>query len=146
MTSQLLKACHTRYAIRYHFVWIVKYRKDLIHGELQEYIGEVIRGIGERYWFEIDTLATDGNHIHVFCGAAPRNSPAKIAGILKSVSAKKVFEKFPELREKELWGGEFWGDGYYVRTVGDEVTETVIREYIDRQGEKHKPFAQLKLF
>lgn len=83
MAAKTLHAPHTKYNIRYHFVWVVKYRKDLLQGGLQKYLGEVIRGIGDRYWIEIDTLATDGNHIHVFCGAAPRYSPARIAYILK---------------------------------------------------------------
>lgn len=147
MMSKTLRTPHTRYNIRYHLVWIVKYRKDLIHGQLQQYLGEVIRGIAARYGYEIDTLGTDGNHLHLFIGAPPRHSPASIVKTIKSVSAIKVFETFPDLRIKELWGGEFWGDGYYVRTVGDEVTETVVREYINHQGKKqHKPFTQLRLF
>jgi len=92
-------------------------------------------------------MATDGNHVHLFLGAAPRYSPAEIMKIVKSISARIIFQEFPEIKKK-LWGGEFWGDGYYVRTVGDEVTEKVIKEYIIKQGESilHKPFEQLRLF
>ncbi len=63
--------------------------------------------------------------------------------VLKSISSKVVFEEFPWL-EKHLWAGEFWSDGYFVRTVGDKVTSELIRRYIryqHREGSK-----QLKLF
>lgn len=143
-----MSGAHTRYNIRYHLVWIVKYRKDLLfRKDLEKAIKELIQGICARYDFELDTLASDGNHVHVFLGAPPRYSPAKIAEILKTISAKKIFENNPEIK-KELWGGEFWGDGYYVRTVGKEVTEEVIREYIVNQGKKteHKSFQQLRLW
>src|SRR3989338_2500636 len=95
-------SAHTRYNIRYHFVWIVKYRKDLLfRKDLANTVKELIKGIGERYAFELDTMATDGNHIHVFLGAPPRYSPAKIAEILKTISAKEVFLRYSDL-QKEL--------------------------------------------
>ena len=53
--------------------------------------------------------------------------------MIKSISAKEVFKKFPELR-KQLWAGEFWNDGYFVRSVGDEVTADIIRRYIEYQN------------
>jgi putative transposase len=141
---------HTRFYIRYHFVWIVKYRKDLLfRPEIDKTVKEMFAGISERYEFTLETYGTDGNHVHLFVGAFPRFSPARIAEILKSLSAKEVFARHPELR-KELWGGEFWGDGYYVGTVGHEVTESIVKRYIQEQGHqtKHKDFScvQLSLF
>ena len=65
----------------------------------------------------IDTLASDGNHVHVFMGAPPRYAPADVVKIMKSITAREIFRGFPQ-GKKELWGGEFWRDGYYVRTVG----------------------------
>jgi putative transposase len=129
-------------------VWIVKYRKDLLSWPgVSESFCELIRGIGERYGWVIDTLATDGNHVHVFMGAPPRYAPAEVVKIMKSITAREIFQRFPQVKE-ELWGGEFWGDGYYVRTVGNEVTAEVIGEYIKKQGTKteHKSYEQPKLF
>ena len=62
-------------------------------------------------------------------------------------TAREIFREFPQVKE-ELWGGELWGDGYYVRTVGNEVTAEVIREYIKKQGTQtqHKSYEQLRLF
>jgi len=146
--SETLSGAHTRWNIRYHLVWIVKYRKELLFWSgVSECFCEVVRGIGERYGWVIDTMATDGNHVHVFMGAPPRYSPAEIVKVIKSVTAREIFRRFEEVKQ-ELWGGEFWGDGYDVRTVGNEVTEAVVREYINRQGQdtQHKSYEQLKLF
>jgi putative transposase len=80
-------------------------------------------------------------------GAAPRYSPAEVVRVMKSLTAREIFRRFPQVK-RELWGGEFWGDGYYVRTVGSEVTTAVIREYIKKQGQEtqHKSYEQLRLF
>ena len=83
------------------------------------------------------------DHVHIFLDFPPRYSIAKVVGILKSVSASQVFEEFPQLR-KQLWARELWEDGYFARTVGDNVTAAVIRRYIrQHQGETGR---QLKLF
>jgi len=144
----ILSASHTRYSLQYHFVWIVKYRRGLLYDkQKQKWLREVIEEIGNRYWFVIVELATDGDHVHCFLRAAPRYSPSVIMNILKSISAKKMFEKFPGLK-RDLWGGELWGDGYYVASVGDGATADIIQRYVANQGQEtgHKPFSQLKLF
>lgn len=146
--SKTLSGAHTRYNIRCHFVWIVKYRKDLLfRSEVAKTVKELLQGTCERYGFELDTMATDGNHVHLFLGAPHGYSPAKIAEILKTISARRLFLHHPEVKQ-ELWGGEFWGDGYYIRTVGEEVTEGVIRQYIKNQGKdtNHKDYQQLSLW
>ncbi len=138
---------HTRFYIRYHFVWIVKYRKDLLFKPaIDKTVKELLKGICERYEFDLDTFGTDGNHLHLFLGAFPRYSPARIAEILKSISAKEIFKRHPDVK-RELWGGEFWGDGYYVGTVGHEVTEDIVKKYISERGHrtKHKPFTSVQL-
>ena len=72
------------------------------------------------------------DHVHLFLSAPPRYSPAQIVQILKSISAREVFERYPSLR-KVLWKHELWNDGYFVRSVGDKVTAEVIRRYIKYQ-------------
>jgi len=64
--------------------------------------------------------------------APPRYAPARVMQIMKSICARELFARFPWLRRK-LWGGELWGDGYFVRSVGDQVTADVIRRYIEYQ-------------
>ncbi len=100
---------------------------------------EIFYGIAARYGMEIDTLEVMPDHVHLFLSAPPKYSPSRVVQIIKSISARELFRCHPELR-KQLWGGELWSDGYFVRSVGDEVTATVIRRYIKLQ---HK--GQLRL-
>lgn len=146
--GKLESGAHTKYKIRYHFVWIVKYRRELLREKRRtEELLKILREIGERYGYVIDTVGTDGDHVHVFCGAAPKESPAKVANVLKSITARELLRRVPGLR-KELWGAEFWGDGYYVGTVGDGVTEESIKRYIENQGKEdnHAKFEQMQMF
>ena len=99
--------------------------------------------IAARYEFVLETVGTDGDHIHLLVGASPRYAPSRLCQIFKSISAKEMFKTFPELR-KQLWGGEFWSDGGYVGTVGEGVNIDIIRAYIIKQGTK-EDLAQLKL-
>jgi putative transposase len=73
----------------------------------------------------------------LFLGAALRYSPSRIIQIIKSITAREMFNMFPEIK-KELWGGEFWSDCGYVATISDQPTERVIREYIENQGSKEE--------
>ena len=111
----------------------------ILKGDLAKRIGEVFAEIAERYEFEIDTMEVKDDHVHLFLSAPPRYSPAGIAQVIKSISAKMVFREFPEVK-KQLWGGEFWSDGYFVRSVGDKVTSEVIRRYIKYQQQEQLSF------
>jgi len=87
--------------------------------------------IAERYEFEIDTMEVNEDHVHLFLSAPPRYSPAHVVQILKSISARMMFKEFPKIK-KQLWGGELWNDGYFVRSVGIKVTPRSCRRYIVR--------------
>ena len=128
----------------------VKYRKALLKPEVEECIRETMKGINERYNIIIDELGFDWDHIHIFCGAKPQYSPSQVLQLIKSITAKQVFSRFPKLRKEELWGGEFWSDGKYIGTVGDATSEEVIKRYIRNQhldkSEVERRTGQLKLF
>jgi putative transposase len=124
---------HAVYDLKYHLVWIPKYRKHILDDEVSDYLKEVFRKIAEEYGFKIDTLGIMEDHVHIFVEARPKYSPAQIVQIMKSISAREIFKKFPKLRKK-LWAGELWNDGYFVRSVGDKVTADVIRKYIEYQA------------
>ena len=145
---ELRHANHCFYKIRYHLVFYIKYRKCLLLERKRiEFLKTVFHEIAARYWFEFDTIGTDGDHVHIFVGAEPKYSPSRLIQIIKSISAREMFKAFPELR-KTLWGGEFWSDGGYVGTVEDGVTADIIRNYIETQGtpEEKEQFPQMKLF
>ncbi len=128
-------------------VFSVKYRRKLLQdNDHINYIKSICLEIGERYWFDFDAIGTDGDHVHIFVGAAPRYSPSKVMQIVKSITAREFFKKFPEVR-KLLWGGEFWSDGGYIGTVGDGAKADVIRNYVETQGtpEEKEGYTQMNL-
>ena len=80
-------------------------------------------------------MGTDGDHVHIFVGAAGCCSASRIMQILKSISTKEMFKRFPELR-RIMWGVEYWRDGGYIGTVREGTTEEVVKRYIQNQGSK----------
>ena len=122
----------TRYDIRYHFVWIPKYRKRLLTRVRQAYLRYLLRRVASEWDLVIVEMEVMEDHVHWFVEAPPRHSPAHIMEVVKSISAREMFAKFPELR-RVLWRGELWADGYYVATVGDKVTAEAVRRYIRGQ-------------
>ena len=133
---------HTVYDIKYHFVWIPKYRKEILNKSKQKRLKEIFEDIAMQYEFEIDAMEIMAEHVHVFLSAPPRYSPAEIANLLKGITFRVMFKEFPDLFE-HLWAGELWNDGYFVRTTGDKVTSQIIRRYI--RYHKHQE-TQLELF
>jgi putative transposase len=127
--SPIKRTSHAVYDLKYHLVWVPKYRKLVLKDELSKRIKEIFQEISERYEFEIDTMEVREDHVRLFLAAPPRYSPSQIVQIMKSISAKIIFREFPEV-EKQLWGGELWNDEYFVRSVGDKVTSAIIRRYI----------------
>ena len=123
---------HAVYDLKYHLVWIPKYRKDIFSKEISDYAKSIFNKIAEQYEFRVDTMEVMEDHVHVFIEAPPRYSPSRIVQIMKSISAREIFRQFPEMR-KQLWAGELWNDGYFVRSVGDKVTADIIRRYIEYQ-------------
>ena len=134
---KLRKACHCSYRIRYHLVFVVKYRKGLVSDEVFEFMQGVCRGIEKRYFIFFEALGCESDHVHLVVEAAPKYSPSRIMQICKSILAIQVFKKFPKLRE-ELWGGEFWTDGGHVDTVGDGRALERVKEYVRNQGRDEK--------
>jgi putative transposase len=137
--SPIRRTRHAVYDLKYHLVWVPKYRKLVLKGDLAKRLKEVFHEIADRYEFEIDTMEVKEDHVHLFLTAPPRYSPSQIVQIMKSISAKVVFREFPQV-EEQLWGGELWSDGYFVRSVGDKVTSEVIRRYIKYQHQEQLGF------
>ncbi len=135
---------HAVYDLKYHVVWIPKYRKHIFNDEIRGYVKKVFQRIAEEYEFSIDTMEVMEDHVHIFVEAPPRYSASQIVQVMKSISAREVFKKYPKLR-KQLWAHELWNDGYFVRSVGDKVTADIIRKYIEYQTHQEET-SQLKMF
>lgn len=129
-------ACHKVYLIKYHLIFIVKYRKDLfLNNDYVEYLKIILTEIEKRYFLNPETIGFEEDHVHMLMQAAPRYSPSRVMQIVKSITAREMFNKFPEIK-KELWGGELWSDGGYIGTVGEGINADIIRKYIQKQGRK----------
>ena len=139
------KGYHCAWQIHYHIVFPVKYRKALLDSEVTNIIQETAVGIAERYSIEMEAIGCDKDHIHLLCGAHPKVAAGKIVQIFKSITAREIFRRKPSVR-KELWGGEFWTDGYYVATVGERANWDTVAKYVVKQGKPRADLRQLKLF
>lgn len=93
----------------------------------------------------VQSIEIDEDHVHLYIEIPPQRSVGRGVGILKSVSARFMFKRFSYFKKK-LWAGEFWGDSYFVRTVGEGVTAAMVRRYIADHAEKGLEPAQGELF
>ena len=134
---------HAVYDTRYHLVWTPKYRKWILDGQVRDAVKELFKEILAARDCEVIEMEIAGDHVHIFASIPPRYSVGEMVRVLKSVSAKEIFRRHPRVK-KELWGGEFWEDGYFVRTVGDKVTSETIKKYIEYHQHEEKTPKQLE--
>lgn len=127
MQTSKTRWCH--YNIAYHFVWIPKYRRKVLTGEVQKETKRLIGECCDRHGLSLVAIETDIDHVHVFVSAPPRFSPARIVGLLKGHSSKHLRESFPHL--KKICGRDhLWTQAYYVGTAGN-VSQEIIKRYIE---------------
>ena len=129
----LKSTSHAVYEAKYHLVRCPKYRKRVLVGEVGERVKQLFYRIAEQFDFEIDWCEVAEDHIHLLISFPPRYSIAKVVGIIKGISSSKVFGEYPKLKKK-LWGGHLWEQGYFARTVGEQITDGVIRRYIEKHS------------
>jgi len=128
----------------YHIQLTVEYRKSLFAPGVTELMRNVMSGFKERYAIAIHTVGFDGNHIHLLLRFLPKYSGGQVIRLLKSITSNQIFKFIPSIK-KELWGGEFWTDGYYIATISGRGSKAVIEQYIRNQG-REKDIPQLRLF
>ena len=133
--SEYIHKSHNVSKLMYHFVCPAKYRRVVIDDEVDQVIKETCQEIEKRYEIRFLEIGTDRDHVHFLIQSVPTYSPKKIIQIVKSITAREVFAKCPQVKKK-LWGGEFWSDGYYVATVGEHGNEAVIGKYVREQGQE----------
>ena len=139
------QGAHTQWECRYHVVWCPKYRKDIFINEgLRSYTWELFKRIAREYDINIEAMDIAEDHVHMLIEIPPKLSVADVARTFKSISAREIFEKFPSLKSR-LWAGELWKDGYFLKSVGSEVTREMVKKYIDSHWEREGNPAQLRL-
>ena len=125
----------------YHFVCPAKYRKVVLTEAVDISLKEICLEIEKRYEMHFLEIGTDGNHVHFLVQSIPMLQPQRIVQTIKSIIAREIFKKHPEVKD-QLWGGEFWSKGYWVNTVGRNHSENAVREYVRSQG-KEKEYTEL---
>ena len=119
-------------SINYHIVWSVKYRRKVLSPEIEQYLKELVQEIAREKGFTVHQFEVgERDHVHCFVSAPPKLSITNIVKYLKGISGRKLFERFPGIKEK-LWKGRLWNPSYYVETVGS-ISEEAIRKYIEQQ-------------
>ena len=127
---------HTVYDIKYHLVWITKYRKKILNGELAKRVRELIREICKTNEVEIIKGHISVDHVHLFVSVPPHISVSKLMQYIKGKSSRKIMSEFKTV-SKMYWGRHFWGRGYFVVSSGT-ITDEMIVEYIEKQDIEDK--------
>ena len=127
-------------------VFPAKYRKVVFGEEVEKELKDICLEISKRYEIIFLEIGTDENHVHFLIQSVPMYSVKKIVQMVKSITAREMFRRRPEVKKK-LWGGEFWSDGYFVGTVGVHGNEETISKYVKKQGveKKYKKLHQQQL-
>ena len=131
--SKLIRKSHNVSVLMYHIVCVAKYRRVVFSTAVDKQLKETCLEIAKRYEVTFLEIGCDKDHVHFLVQSVPLYSPKRIVQLIKSITAREIFRRCPEVK-KQLWGGEFWTDGYFVSTVGQHSTESVIKQYIQNQG------------
>ena len=141
--SKVIRKSHNVSVLIYHLVCPAKYRKIVFDSDVAREIKDICLEISNRYEITFLEIGTDLDHVHFLIQSVPTMSPSRLAQVIKSLTAREIFNRLPEVKKK-LWGGEFWSKGYFISSVGRHGSENSIAEYVKNQGvEKH--YKQLHL-
>ena len=122
---------HTKTDLKVHLVWIPKYRKRVLRGEVAVRTRDLLRQIAMEHEIEIITGKVSADHIHMFISYKPTQNISKIVQWLKGISSRMLLAEFAQLR-RQFWGKHFWARGYLAVSSGN-VTDEMIQAYIDEQ-------------
>ena len=124
---------HTKWECQYHIVFIPKYRRKVLYGQVRNDVQEILQTLCEYKKVEIVEGAVCADHIHLCVRIPPKMAVSEFMGYLKGRSALMIYDRHPELGNK--FERDFWARGYYVSTIGN-VNEETIRKYIKEQQEE----------
>ena len=128
---------HNKNLLLYHVVCPTKYRRKVFTKEVEEGLKDICLEIEKRFEIGYHEIGTDEDHVHFLIQSVPTITPHSVVQTTKSITAKEIFKRFPEVK-KMLWGGKFWTSGYYINTVGQYANEKVIANYVKEQGKHYK--------
>ena len=128
------KSSHTVYDLKYHLVWITKYRKPVLTGEIASRVRDLIREICKGKDIEIIKGHVSKDHVHIFVSVPPHLSVSHVMQSLKGKTSRKMMSEFKHL-SRTFGGRHIWARGYFVASSGN-VTDEVIIKYIEMQGKE----------
>ena len=123
--SEYIHKSHNVTILLYHLVFPAKYRKAVFDEQVDEILREVCLDIEKRYEIKFVEIGVDKDDVHFLVQSVPTYSVTKLVTMIKSLTAREVFKRCPQVKQK-LWGGEFWSDGYFASTVGRQGDEDKI--------------------
>lgn len=132
--SRFEKLAHVIWHCQYHIVWVPKYRYRVLRDRIKEEVRKTLIIQSERLGCQIVELNIQEDHVHLLIKVPPKIAISVLMGTLKGKSAMRVFNKFPELKQRPYWGNHFWAEGYCVDTVG--LDSEMIQKYVKYQ-DKH---------
>jgi REP-associated tyrosine transposase len=134
---------HTRWECKYHVIFIPKWRKKRIYGQLRKDLGAILKELARHKESEIQEGHLMGDHVHMLVSIPPKYSVAQVVGYIKGKSAIHIARTYMGKRQNFV-GQNFWARGYFVSTVGRD--EAVVREYIRKQEMEDERLDQLQMF
>ena len=146
--SEYVHKSHNVTVLMYHLVFPAKYRRAIFDEKIDTELRNVCLEIEQRFEIKFLEIGTDGDHVHFLVQSVPMYSVKKTVQMIKSLTAREIFRRCPEVKRK-LWGGEFWSDGYFASTVGKHGDEAMIGKYVKGQGGEYQKLhsdQQLALF
>ncbi len=124
---------HCKYLIALHLILVVKYRKQLLLGDIGEFVKQSVLNLSESSDFSVEEIEIDKDHIHILMKISPRYSIGQHVRRIKQQTNKLIWGQHPKLKKKFWAENTFWSDGYFVCSVGNASADT-IRKYIQEQG------------
>ena len=134
---------HTKWECKYHVVWIPKYRRKALYGELRKYLGPVLRDLAQQREASVEEGHLNLDHVHMLVSIPPKYAVSQVVGFIKGKSAIYIARTYLG-RRQNFTGQQFWARGYYVSTVGRD--EATIRAYIQKQEAEDQRLDQLEMF
>ena len=133
---------HTKWECKYHVVFIPKYRKKALYGELRRHLGDVFRSLAEQKESRVEEGHLMSDHVHMMLSIPPKYAVSQVVGFIKGKSAIHIARTFGE-RKRNFVGQHFWARGFFVSTVGRD--EEAVRQYIRDQEHEDRRIDQLRL-
>lgn len=128
---------HNVSVLLYHLVCVAKGRDKKFTSEVDTLLRDICLEIAKRYEVHFVEIGTDSDHVHFLIQSVPIYSPTKIVRTIKSITAREILLQLPKVKEN-LWGGEFWSNGYFINTVSRKGNENTIKNYVQNQGKNNQ--------